>query len=430
MLVEMKMISIEELQYKALGYSSNSISCETLKPELGFSSEELEEDLFRINQSFETFYTMESLNEANTNAKIKMITKLRHSVLPKIKNKEAATSLESYFDTYIQSSEGIISSLIHLCVTIILKIIAFIAKTIIWIAKKIINIFATCLQKLTRSKPAKPKKADGLITRMIKWTDKKIQSIANYTDTQSFEDDENHSKNPVEASVDLVKTYIKKDSKESSNEEIMFYKAILINGNPDKLKEMYNIFNKSTSDIKTMGQSIYQFGAKTFNRGNRDVHDSSHENLLSLESDEQNSNHSIKTLSEIFSQSKIADSTDINYRSDMITCIKNMKHNLVTDEENIWLSKFKTILENGEKELTVQNESLKKQSKLIKSLDESKISEDNKENVKIYKNKLEKFQRYVLSYTNCVKYFTKYYNIKVKMISFVRARANELNLAA
>lgn len=425
------MNDIDDLKYIALGYSSNTTSCETLKPELGFSSEELEEDLIKINQSFETFYTLESLYENNTESKMKMIRKMRHSILPKIKNEYALTSLESYFDDCIRSSEGIIKSLVHLCVSVIMKIIKFIAKTIVWIAKKIINIFASLIAHLTKSKPAKPKKADNLITRMIKFADKKIQGLENYNLENSVEDEHNDKpKNPVEASIDFVKSYIKQDSKETSNEEKMFYKAILINGNPDKLKEMYNIFNKSTSDIKSMGQSIYQFGAKTFNRGNRDIHDSSHENLFSRENDDQNSNQSIKTLSEIFSNSKIADSSDINFKADMVTCIKNMKHNLITDEENIWLSKFKTILENGEKELTVQNESLKKQSDLIKTLDESKISENNKENVKLYKNKLEKFQRYVFSYTNCVKYFTKYYNIKVKMIAFIRARANELNLAA
>lgn len=291
----------------------------------------------------------------------------------------------------IESSEGIIKSIVAFAIKIITKIINFITKCLTWISRVIVHALASWIAFLTKShKPAK------------KNSESFIQKLKNFAFSK---EDINEN---LSSFVSYIKSFIKspQDVNKMTKEELIFYKTFLVNGNINNIRMVCDSFNRQTSKLKEYGLNIEKKGNILLlqNRG------LSKENyLFSIEDENKylNMNDQMKDV-------KIDNNTDI--KKEYMSTIDNIYRSLYANpNDSVWLTKIKNIFTNGSKELKTITDNLKKKQQYLENLNQENINNDMKTKISEYTKEIKNFQPSIYSYINCINYFNKYNTIRMNI---------------
>lgn len=311
---------------------------------------------------------------------------------------------------FSKSTEGVVGSVLGFVIKIVIKIIKFIVKAVVWIAKTVVHKIANFIAWLTRSKkkPA-PDKSKNLLS--------KLKSKF----SRSREDD-----NQDKDSSDSLASYISKclKSKDEVNkmkpEEVVFYKAFLINGNPDNIKYISDAFNKQTSVLKDNGMRIDKEGTSLITKSNVDVSKHQTQNnedwwLFSLEEDEPDKPNFSRLGSILVKENKVDVSIDANrdYENILNSIYRSIYDN---PDDSIWLKRLQNIFSNGSKELKTISDSMKKKQEYLEKLNKDNLSDETKNKINSYGKLVQAFQPSIMSYVNCINYFVKYQSIRMNIM--------------
>lgn len=312
---------------------------------------------------------------------------------------------------FSKSTEGVIGKTIVWAFKMIGQIIVFIGKAIAWITKTVLNKIASFIAWLTRSKkkPA-PEKSKGLLSKLKSKFGRSAEDDHQDKDTS-----------------DSLSSYIQKclktedEVKKMKPEEVVFYKAFLINGNPDNIKYISDAFNKQTSVLKNNAVRIDKEGSSLIAKSNIDTSKHNVQNeedwwLFSLEAEEPNDKPNFIKLGDVLVKDHKVN-TSINIKRDYENILNSIYRSIYDNpDDSVWLKRLQNIFSNGSNELKSISSSMKKKQEYLEKLNKDKLSDDMKNKINTYGKLVQGFQPSIMSYVSCINYFTKYQSIRMNII--------------
>ena len=146
---------MDDIYCIGLGLKSNN-------PQNPIDNEPLEdysiESLMLTINNIQLLHTYDIIQKQNAAAKYKMIKKLKANYSRRTIKNNVTTSIESLYDTEIESCEGVISTALSLCVQILTQVIKLLGKIITWLIKVVLVIISKLIGVVTgKQTPPKDK---------------------------------------------------------------------------------------------------------------------------------------------------------------------------------------------------------------------------------------------------------------------------------
>lgn len=307
-----------------------------------------------------------------------------------------------------RSTEGIVKTIVSTAIRVIAKFIGFIAEVTVWLVRTVVNKIASFVAWFTRKKEPPKEQSKSLL--------QKLKSIGH-----SHEDSHNTIEG-VNSLASDIKSYIKspQDVKNMKPEELVFYKIFLISVNVNDTKYITELFNRQTSLLKDDGNKIDRKGQTLITLSNIDAKQSVSKNnseedwLFSFEDDNSNKDVSsfVKMTDVIKKDNRIDLKTDNDYENIINSICRSIYEK---PDDSIWLNKLKMIFTNGSKELGLISKNMKVKQQYLEKISKIDISDKLKKNIQEYIREVTAFQNSLMSYVNCINYFTKYKAIRMNL---------------
>ena len=403
---------MDELLYmKATGLHSDP------QPEFTSCEDYSYESLLVTINNIQLLNAYQMLQAQMTSEKIKMIKKIRANYAHRLINNNVMTSAEALYDKEIQSCEGIISSVFGLCIKILGQVIKFIGKVITWILEAVLRVISGIIGFITRRKTPPKEKVSNWFAKAKRIMQGK-ESLDRGTEDnvqkgQVVTPGIEHA-NLMQKIIEYAKQYIKTKEQynKSSFEEIFFYKLFLINGDPKNIKYACDVFNRGATKVKDEGTRLSNLGAKLL----VDLRPTASSSESMVQSTEETREQELERFGQFFIQSGIVNLKEHDPKRDFIEMLYGLEKSILYNEDAIWMRKFYNIFKNGAAEMTKVNKDLQAKLNELKGIDPSKLKDIQQKTIQNYQYNVNNFQKFIGSYSECIRYFTKYYQIRATII--------------
>lgn len=413
---------MDDIYCIGLGLKSNN-------PQNPIDNEPLEdysiESLMVTINNIQLLHTYDIIQKQNAAAKYKMIKKLKANYSRRTIKNNVVTSIESLYDTEIESCEGIISTALSLCVQILTQVIKLLGKIITWLIKVVLVIISKLIGVVTGKQTPPKDKIKNFFGRCLRIIQGK-ESL----DLSSEADQQNSRNELFKNIIGFAQQYIKdkEDYDNSSIEDIFFYKLFLIDGDPKNIKYACDVFNRGATKVKEEGQKLSNLGAKILVDIRPTASASSKESLDY--STEDNREDELERFGQFFIKSNIINIKEHDPKQDFFYMIQGLERSIIQNEDGIWMRKFYNIFKNGSDEMNKIYKELQSKQNELERVDATKLKDTQQRSIKQYQFEVRGFQKFISSYAGCIKYFTKYYQIRATIINKFKDDISKFNETA
>lgn len=370
------------------------------------------ESLMVTINNIQLLHTYDIIQKQNAAAKYKMIKKLKNNYSKRTIKNNVVTSIESLYNTEIESCEGVISSALSLCIKILVQVIKLLGKIITWLIEVVLRLISKLIGVITKKQtPPKDKVKNyfGKCLRIIQG--KESLDLSSEADQQLTRND--LFKNIISYAQQYIKT--KEIYDNSSLEDIFFYKLFLIDGDPKNIKYACDVFNRGATRVKEEGQKLSNLGAKILVDVRPTASVPSRESLDY--STEDSREEELERFGQFFIKSNIINIKEHDPKQDCLYMIQGLERSIIQNEDGIWMRKFYNIFKNGSSEMNKIYEELQSKLNELERVDATKLKDIQQRSIKQYQFEVSGFQKFISSYAECIKYFTKYYQIRAMIIN-------------
>ena len=110
--------------------------------------------------------------------------------------------------------------------------------------------------------------------------------------------------------------------------------------------------------------------------------------------------------------------------------IQGLERSIIQNEDGIWMRKFYNIFKNGSDEMNKIYKELQSKQNELERVDATKLKDTQQRSIKQYQFEVRGFQKFISSYAGCIKYFTKYYQIRATIINKFKDDISKFNETA
>ena len=383
------------------------------------------ESLMVTINNIQLLHTYDIIQKQNAAAKYKMIKKLKANYSRRTIKNNVATSIESLYDNEIESCEGIISTALSLCVQMLTQVIKLLGKIITWLIKVVLVIISKLIGVVSGKQTPPKEKTKNFFGRCLRIIQgKESLDLSSEADQQISRNE--LFKNIISYAQQYIKT--KEDYDNSSLEDIFFYKLFLIDSDPKNIKYACDVFNRGTTKVKEEGQKLSNLGAKILVDIRPTASVSSKESLDY--STEDNREDELERFGQFFIKSNIINIKEHDPKQDFFYMVQGLERSIIQNEDGIWMRKFYNIFKNGSDEMNKIYKELQTKQNELERVDATKLKDTQQRSIKQYQFEVRGFQKFISSYAGCIKYFTKYYQMRATIINKFKDDISKFNETA
>lgn len=380
------------------------------------------ESLMVTVNNIQLLHTYDIIQKQNAAAKYKMIKKLKSNYSKRTIKNNVATSIESLYNTEIESCEGIISSALSLCIKILVQVIKLLGKIITWLIEVVLRLISKLIGAITKKQTPPKDKVKNYFGKCLRILQGKESLDLSSEAGQQLTRNELFKK-----IIEDIQRYIKnkEDYDNSSLEDIFFYKLFLIDGDPKNIKYACDVFNRGATKVKEEGQKLSNLGAKILVDVRPTASAPSRESLI--QSTEESREEELERFGQFFIKSNIINIKEHDPKQDCFYMIQGLERSIIQNEDAIWMRKFYNIFQNGSNEMNKIYEELKSKLSELERIDATKLKDIQQRSIKQYQFEVNNFQKFISSYSECIKYFVKYQQIRAIIINKFKDDISKFN---